>query len=416
VRQEVHEPRPVALTSSRDPHLTLCVSTRVLVCRLSLPLSVLADSMLPEGAHLRESDWTVSFLTNAMITSAHDELQKSTIKAHDKLIKDGKLVADANGDFQSAATIEPVELQAEGYLCMLNLVRTKMDASVSRGAIAICTRHRFYAVFKPMIMLALDQYFGASKVDDQQMILYNLYHTLNNLPLHQIPSVSPIQQRLHRAVKLRTATNPTADGFFVRSMKWYGSANPATSPTTTPTATSPGAGGVMQTPSPLQSAGAFHPPPLITQRSITHLTSPSNSGIGIVHHITPGAAAAAARIPISINVSIPVHLEADEVVESSVTSLINRFRENVTEIYGALLAEKRVLFLGYQQPAAVCCDCVLAACLLISPPVVGTIHRAFPYANLNHLEFLEVYVAMRTGRLHRRAITLRANGTDWTCC
>ena len=65
-------------------------------------------------------------------------------------------------------------------------------------------------------------------------------------------------------------------------------------------------------------------------------------------------------------------------------------QEATVQIHNALLLQKRVVFLGYQQPASVACKAVLSACLLISPPFVGTLERAVPYANLTNMEFLSV--------------------------
>ncbi|EEB98245.1 hypothetical protein MPER_02285, partial [Moniliophthora perniciosa FA553] len=47
-------------------------------------------------------------------------------------------------------------------LCVLNLVRTKHDKTLDRGArvlaLAICTRHPFIQIFKPVLLMALDDY------------------------------------------------------------------------------------------------------------------------------------------------------------------------------------------------------------------------------------------------------------------
>jgi hypothetical protein len=79
------------------------------------------------------------------------------------------------------------------------------------------------------------------------------------------------------------------------------------------------------------------------------------------------------------------------VSDASVVGLFKRFREQTMVIYSALLAEKRVIFLGHGLPARDVCNCVVSACLLVSPPLLGTLNRAFPYANLTQLEFLEVW-------------------------
>ena len=349
------------------------------------PCSLLAESMLPEGAHLRESDWTVSFLTNQMLLQAEEDLRKAQQKAREKEAAAAAAAAASGG--AAAATPSPaavaegavthdllaveVETQSQGYLCMLNLVRTKKDSTVARGAVvkalALVTRHRFYQIFKPLLMLSLDQYFDAKTPQDQVRVLANLYHTINNMPLQDMPQISPLQRRLTRATRLRTATNPSAAEFFnvVVKLGGGGGGGGGTAAAATAQPQTPGSGAT----SPAASSAA----PSVTGA----VASPSPAP-------TPVA---------TLPMRIPLCMESDEVLEASLTTLVNRFQEATMDIYTALLAEKRVIFLGYQQPAAICCDCVLSACLLVSPPVVGTIHRAFPYANLTNMDFLNVYAA-----------------------
>jgi len=78
-----------------------------------------------------------------------------------------------------------------------------------------------------------------------------------------------------------------------------------------------------------------------------------------------------------------------------------------------------VLFMGYQQAAGEVCNTVLSACLLISPPLTGTLRRAFPYANLTNLDFLGVrgYIAGVTNPLFEQRNgwwDILANITDGT--
>jgi hypothetical protein len=60
-------------------------------------------------------------------------------------------------------------------------------------------------------------------------------------------------------------------------------------------------------------------------------------------------------------------------------------------IYNALLAEKRILFLGFGCSAGEVCNYVLATCCMVCPPLTGLIDRVFPYTNLCYLDFLSVY-------------------------
>jgi len=62
----------------------------------------------------------------------------------------------------------------------------------------------------------------------------------------------------------------------------------------------------------------------------------------------------------------------------------------VMTIYNALLAEKRILFLGFGSSAGEVCNYVLATCCMVCPPLTGLIDRVFPYTNLCYLDFLSV--------------------------
>ena len=105
----------------------------------------------------------------------------------------------------------------------------------------------------------------------------------------------------------------------------------------------------------------------------------------------------------------PLCSEADAVAGASLVRLCMRFNDRLMDIYDAVLREKRVLFFGDKSECAGdVASCVLAACLLVAPPLSGVIRRAFPYTSLTNLEFLEVpgYIAgvtnpMVRGRLCR---------------
>eukprot|EP01027_Heterolobosea_sp_BB2_P017149 GEZU01024324.1.p1 GENE.GEZU01024324.1~~GEZU01024324.1.p1 ORF type:complete len:315 (-),score=82.21 GEZU01024324.1:325-1269(-) len=58
-------------------------------------------------------------------------------------------------------------------------------------------------------------------------------------------------------------------------------------------------------------------------------------------------------------------------------------------LYNAILCEKRVVFLGYNQSAGDVCAYTLSAVMLVAPPLRGMIaRRVFPYASLVNLQFL----------------------------
>jgi hypothetical protein len=124
---------------------------------LNQPLfSVLAMSMLPDGAETQLDDWTIFFLNQTSFNTISPVLALDTPE-----VTPVPLPGEDNGHL----TTHRPEL-----LCVLNLVRTKHDKSLNRFfislyvspkvltflffrgaqvlALAICTRHSFIQIFK----------------------------------------------------------------------------------------------------------------------------------------------------------------------------------------------------------------------------------------------------------------------------
>ena len=90
-----------------------------------------------------------------------------------------------------------------------------------------------------------------------------------------------------------------------------------------------------------------------------------------------------------IPLRIPLNRSPDEVGESCVKLLLSAFGTDAMKIYHAVLVGQRVCFVGYSHSASELAALVLATVRLVSPPVAGVIKRAFPYASLTDLTFLE---------------------------
>lgn len=97
----------------------------------------------------------------------------------------------------------------------------------------------------------------------------------------------------------------------------------------------------------------------------------------------------------SIPFSIPLFQGSDEVGDINLTNFIKLLGDSTMKIYNAILANKRVLFVGYNHSAASIAQMVLSAVCMVAPVLPGIIRRVFPYANLTDLSFLEVpgYIA-----------------------
>ena len=59
-------------------------------------------------------------------------------------------------------------------------------------------------------------------------------------------------------------------------------------------------------------------------------------------------------------------------------------------IYHGIITGQRILFVGYNHAASDVAQMVLSAVALVSPPIPSVIRRAYAYANLADMSFLEV--------------------------
>lgn len=137
--------------------------------------NMLAELMLPDGAHMRNQDWTIFFL-HKDTSQEEDEQEKEQKEARKKRRKrrrdkaagiinenaeegndeeasDGEEDIDDSGSDEDESTdIGPLGGEGPPLVYVLNLVNTKQDKTVKRGAIvkamAICTRHPFLHIYK----------------------------------------------------------------------------------------------------------------------------------------------------------------------------------------------------------------------------------------------------------------------------
>lgn len=130
---------------------------------------MLAELMLPDQAHMRNQDWTIFFLHKD--TSQEEEDQETQQKAERRrrrkrrrdiaagLVSPGEEDAEDYGDEsddeledEDSEDDEPEGSEGPPLVYVLNLVNTKQDKTVKRGAIvkamAICTRHPFLHIYK----------------------------------------------------------------------------------------------------------------------------------------------------------------------------------------------------------------------------------------------------------------------------
>ncbi|CAN0035318.1 unnamed protein product, partial [Hapterophycus canaliculatus] len=84
------------------------------------------------------------------------------------------------------------------FLHCINLVRKQDDPTVRRGAavkaMCVCSQYNYIEVFRPMLMIALEQYFQKPVPE----VLASLFHTLNSADIAGAPRPTPWERGLMR--------------------------------------------------------------------------------------------------------------------------------------------------------------------------------------------------------------------------
>ncbi|EIN08406.1 mesa protein [Punctularia strigosozonata HHB-11173 SS5] len=168
--------------------------------------TLLANLMLPDGAEKQSEDWTIFFLNQTPFNTIAPVLALET--------------PELNGRPPSTVSWNGENGRPQ-LLYVLNLVRTKIDKTVRRGAVvkamAICTRHPFIQIFKPILLMALDDYYTSPS----QECLARLFDAVNAMDLSGAPTLTRSEKIVMRtsdwkdifAEKFQstTATKPGSD-------------------------------------------------------------------------------------------------------------------------------------------------------------------------------------------------------------
>ncbi|KAE8212200.1 hypothetical protein CF327_g4122 [Tilletia walkeri] len=312
---------------------------------------ILAELMLPDGAHARSEDWTIFFLKQTS-PRAHQK----RVSVHANLNGDSAAGTLANGS-AAAATTEPDSSKPidTDIVYVLNLVRTKHDNSVRRGAMvkAMCigTSHPYVQIFKPTLLLALDDYFADPGMD----CLARLYEAINEMNLTPMPTFSRAEKMILRSSERRdlfeerfavaprkddkeAVSGPKDTHFFDTTITFRQICIPIRLPLTTFP----------------EEVGEYS-----LLKFIQTFSGPNSTPSGPQHP----------------------HLHSNGSLTHPIIILFN-----------AMATQKRVIFLGHGQPANDVATFVLSACALASgcgAVFRGFTARAFPYANLTSLDEME---------------------------
>jgi hypothetical protein len=272
--------------------------------------------MLPEGVHNRESD--VSY----MVLNRHAR----RLNEHISLV-----VAATSSISSTSADAE----NPDDYLFMygVNVIRTKYDSTVRRGAIvkaiAVFSPYRFVDCLRDLLDKTLQVYLE----NPDAAVLETLLKNVNKCDIGQLPTPSYLELSMLR-----------------RSI--YGELH-------------------------TMVAGKSSNVDLHHHRLTVKNTGNDDDVTG-----DDG------KIDTVLNV--PLYRTLDEFGEISLSKLVLTFGEAVMRIYHGVLTGQRVLFVGYNHSAQDVSQMVMSAVAMVAPPMSNVIRRAYPYACLTDLGFLEV--------------------------
>lgn len=374
--------------------------------------NLIAELMLPDQSHARKEDWTVFFLYRQPgCTSFEYHIQ----------------------------SIETKLGAAKFYV--LNLVNTKYTRDVKRGAIvkAMCivTRHPFFHVFKPLLMLSLDDYFKTESVSS----LKNLYDAINGTDLTHMPVFDSYERSILSAYSKSNMFIEKFEQADTQSMissldlntqkKSPDLDNQPRSPDLKRESKPVGSSKIGPESGPHESSATNIPNLSSSAYSRTqpyHRAQPSNQDTKdtaarskpnyyidlksngqrlITRNITRDTHFFETRVlfhEMKIPIKIPTNVEPEEVGSFSVAALAQTMlsvsqpfgvlHKELT-VYGAytppllvlinaLLTQKRILFVGLNNPSGQVSERVLAACYLASGGFLRPFTtNAFPYTDLS---------------------------------
>ncbi|WWC88583.1 uncharacterized protein L201_003495 [Kwoniella dendrophila CBS 6074] len=418
----------------------------------------LAELMLPDGAHLRAEDWTIFYLGQTPSSAIAPLLSHETTTT-----KDGRMSIDSSSASVSVddkrTSIMPLDRATRGVagsggglLYVLNCVRMKEDKKMRRGAMvkamAICTPNPYIGIYKPLLLLALEEYFLSPSPE----ILARLYDSANAISTAGMPRLTRYERILLRSSERKDLleekfglTEPltgTEENFeeiasetghiFLEgtqeSLPRPASGSAMSNHRKTLSSSSGIRMGMVRKGSSGSTSQAHLATPPSKEGRLTPDTgtnySYANPTIADQHNHTKRKGVprdthffeTEARFKkITVPIRIPMTVFDEDVGDYSIIELVQTFSHNITPfpppyhsylhtngslthpiilILNAILSNKRIMFLGHGLPANQVARMVLSACALGSgcgQVLRGLTSIAFPYANLASLDILEEF-------------------------
>ncbi|KAL4866846.1 protein mesa [Aspergillus spectabilis] len=350
--------------------------------------SMLAELMLPDQTHVRSQDWTIFFLHKDTSTDGDEDEPTSGKKKKRK--RKGDRTQTSSGDEEDSDGLDNESEEStedeqssdeedggEGppLMYVLNLVNTKQDNTVKRGAVvkamAICTRHSFLHIYKPILLLALEDYFKSPYPET----LETLYNAVNAMDLSLLPKLNLLERQILQA-------SNTKDMFIEKFEQMVHQRTIEDGELNETDEDNP--------PSPKKGAA----PRYVLPRDTHEFESK------IIYNDIP------------IPVKVPTVIWPEIVGDFSLVKLIQTFSaphasspqpfplhphlttsgaytHPIIVLVNAMLTQKRVIFLGHNRPSGEVAEAVLAACALASGGILrGFTRHAFPYTDLSKIDDL----------------------------
>ncbi|KAI1754190.1 spindle pole body interacting protein [Xylaria castorea] len=377
---------------------------------------MLAELMLPDQAHARNQDWTIFFLHKDQNQEEEEQEQKRKEarrrrrkRRRDRqagILSDGGDATDDendsdgddddkdeeeddDGDDDDSTDEEPEGGEGPPLIYVLNLVYTKHDKTVKRGAVvkamAICTRHPFLHIYKPLLLLALEEYFKSPVPETLSM----LYDAVNEMDLSLMPKLSLLEKYLLQSSDNKDLFVEKFERMVQKRISEDG-ANHVAAPF---------------------DASKSPPKPQGISRAGTKAYLENQTAYSVprdTHEFESKIMYKGIPIP----VKIPTAIMPETVGDFSLVKLIQNFSDPhaksmqpfalhphlttngpsthpIIVLANALLTQKRIIFLGHNMPSGNVAEAVLAACALASGGLLrGFTRFAFPYTDLTKIDDL----------------------------
>lgn len=337
--------------------------------------SMLAELMLPDQTHVRSQDWTIFFLHKDTSADDDDESLHEKKKRRNKANKSDNGEDDGSDDGSADESSDDEDEGGEGppLMYVLNLVNTKQDNTVKRGAVvkamAICTRHSFLHIYKPLLLLALDDYFK----NPYPETLARLYDAVNSMDLSLLPKLSLLERQILQATNTKDMFIEKFEQMAHQRLEEEGEAVPDDA--------SP--------PSPKKLAPRFALPRDTHEFESKVVYNDIPIPVKVPTVIWPETVGDFSFIKLIQTFAAPHATSPQPFPLHSHLTTSGPFTHPIIVLVNAMLTQKRVVFLGHNRPSGEVAEAVLAACALASGGILrGFTRHAFPYTDLTKIDDL----------------------------